>query len=275
MMKTHRLMGYSLLTALLLFVSVSTSHAQCTFRNTAFNSGEFLTYNLYFNWKFVWVKAGTASMYTVSSVYKGKDAYRSSLTTRGNARADKMFLMRDTLLSYVTKDMAPLYYRKGAKEGDRYTVDEVFYSYPNGQTHVKQHRMGNDKKHHWEEHTYSDCVYDMLSIFQRARSFKPDTWKKGYIVNFPIVDGNSRDKARLVYSGKTNVKGDNNIKYRCLELSYEEWKGGKWKTIATFFISDDQNHIPIRIDMHLKFGSAKAFLISVKGNRNPITSQVK
>ena len=30
--------------------------AQCTFRNTAFKSGEFLTYNLYYNWKFVWVK---------------------------------------------------------------------------------------------------------------------------------------------------------------------------------------------------------------------------
>ena len=46
---------------LLLLVNTSVS-AQCTFRNTAFKSGEFLTYNLYYNWKFVWVKAGTASM---------------------------------------------------------------------------------------------------------------------------------------------------------------------------------------------------------------------
>lgn len=44
--------------------------AQCSFRNTAFKSGEFLSYNLYYNWKFVWVKAGTASMYTVESTYK-------------------------------------------------------------------------------------------------------------------------------------------------------------------------------------------------------------
>ena len=95
------------------------------------------------------------------------------------------------------------------------------------------------------------------------------------MVNFPIVDGNSREKARIVYSGKTTIKADNNIKYRCLELSYEEVKKGSWKTIATFFVSDDANHIPIRIDMHLKFGAAKAFLISIKGNKSPITSQVK
>jgi GDPmannose 4,6-dehydratase len=37
-----------------------------------FKSGEFLTYNLYYNWKFVWVKAGTASMYTVQSKRNGK-----------------------------------------------------------------------------------------------------------------------------------------------------------------------------------------------------------
>ena len=39
--------------------------AQCGIENTAFKSGEFLAYDLYFNWKFVWVKVGTASMSTV------------------------------------------------------------------------------------------------------------------------------------------------------------------------------------------------------------------
>ena len=38
--------------SLLALFSVSAS-AQCTFRNTAFKSGERLSYNLYFNWKFV------------------------------------------------------------------------------------------------------------------------------------------------------------------------------------------------------------------------------
>ncbi len=78
----------------------TTVSAQCTFRNTAFKSGEFLTYNLYYNWKFVWVKAGTASMSTVQTTYKGKPAYRGSLVTRGNKRVDDFFVLRDTLLCY-------------------------------------------------------------------------------------------------------------------------------------------------------------------------------
>ena len=115
--------------------------AQCTFRNTAFKAGEFLSYNLYYNWKFVWVKVGTASMYVVQSKYGGQNAYRASLTTRGNSKMDKIFMMRDTLLCYSSLDLAPLYYRKGAVEGKRYTVDEVWYKYPGGQCQVTQSRL--------------------------------------------------------------------------------------------------------------------------------------
>jgi len=88
------------------------AHAQCGIENTAFKSGEILAYDLYFNWKFVWVKVGTASMSTVQSRYKGKPAFRSSLITRGNDQLDNVFVMRDTLLCYTDLDISPLYYRK-------------------------------------------------------------------------------------------------------------------------------------------------------------------
>jgi len=261
------------LLAILLAATTPVS-AQCTFRNTAFNGGEFLTYNLYFNWKFVWVKAGNATMYTVNSIYQGKNAYRASLTTRGNGRADHMFMLRDTLLCYTTTDMAPLYFRKGAKEGKRYTVDEVFYSYPGGKAHIKQHFKRVDGTSSWKQNTYNDCVYDMLSIFLRARSFNPVNWQKGHVINFPIVDGDDRKKGQLKFRGKSVVKADNGKKYRCLELSYLEWKDTKYKEIVRFFVTDDENHIPIRLDLFLKFGSAKAFLVSLKGNRHQLSSQL-
>ena len=250
-------------------------HAQCSFRNTAFKSGEFLTYNLYYNWQFVWVKAGTASMSTVQSQYRGRQAYRSSLTTRGNKRVDDMFVLRDTLLCYVTNQMEPLYFRKGAREGKRYTVDEVFFSYPDGRQHLRQHRQQNDGKHVWKKASYDDCVFDMLNIFLRARSFDPTNWKKGYAVKFPIADGKNRTPAQIKFLGKVTVKADNNVKYRCLRLAYMEYDDGKYEKIVDFYVTDDDNHVPVRLDMFLKFGSAKAFLVGMKGVKNPITSIVK
>ena len=254
-----------------------TANAQCPFRNTAFGDGEFLSYNLYYNWKFVWVKAGTASMYTVKSKYKGQDAYRASLTTRGNQNVDQMFVLRDTLLCYSSTDLVPLYFRKGAREGKRYTVDEVWYNYDQGKTHLRQHRINHKGEHGWLQKSYNECIYDMMNIFLRARSFDPKGWDKGHVVKFPIADGNSIEKAQLRYRGKSTIKADNNAKYRCLELSYMEYDNDdkKYREIVRFYVTDDQNHIPIRLDMFLKFGAAKAFLTNMKGNRNPMSSIVK
>lgn len=258
---------------ILFTIAATEVSAQCTFRNTAFKSGEFLSYNLYYNWKFVWVKAGTASMSTVQSTYHGKPAYRSSLITRGNDKVDDFFVLRDTLLCYCGTDMAPLYYRKGAREGKRYTVDEVFYSYPDGNCHVNQHRQKNDGSHQWQKHSYEDCVFDMMNIFLRARSFDPSNWKSGYTVKFPIADGNGRTPAQIKFAGKETIKADNGIKYRCLKLAYMEYEDGKYQKIVDFYVSDDDNHIPVRLDMFLKFGSAKAFLVGMKGIRSKMTSQ--
>lgn len=269
-----KIFKYLSLTIALLCVSVSTS-AQCTFRNTAFKGGEQLTYNLYYNWKFVWVKAGIASMTVKQTTHNGKAAYKGSLITQGNDRVDDFFVLRDTLLCYTGTDMAPLYYRKGAREGKRYTVDEVFYSYPNGKCRVNMHRQQNDGTHRWRKATYDDCVFDMMNIFLRARSFDPANWKKGYTVKFPIADGKGRTPAQIKFDGKETIKADNGHKYRCLRLAYQEYEDGKYKKIVDFYVTDDDNHIPVRLDMFLKFGSAKAFLVGIKGNRNAITSQIR
>ena len=262
-----------LLLAALLTASVA--QAQCAFRNSAFKSGEFLTYNLYYNWQFVWVKAGNASMYTVQSSYHGRPAYRASLTTRGNNRVDQMFVLRDTLLCYSSLNMEPLYFRKGAREGKRYGVDEVFYTYNNGKVHLRQHQITSSGEHLWANNSVSYCVYDMLNIFLRARSFNPTGWKNGHEIDFPIADGKHINPARLRYAGKVNIKADNGIKYRCLKLSYLEKEDNKYKRIVDFYVSDDDNHVPVRLDMFLRFGSAKAFLVNMKGLRNPVGCIVK
>ena len=64
-------------------------------------------------------------------------------------------------------------------------------------------------------------------------------------------------------------------KYRCLVFSFVEKENGKERNIVTFYITDDKNHLPVRLDMNLNFGTAKAFLTGARGLRNPQTSKVK
>ena len=254
----------------------SKAQSQCGIENTAFQSGEFLAYDLYFNWQFVWVKVGKASMSTVMSTYNGLPAYRTSLVTGGNEKLEKLFVMRDTLVSYCSiADLSPLYYRKGACEGKRYYIDELWYTYPNQYSKVKMHRVNRHGEHEWKEMEHTECVYDMMSIFLRARNFTAEGMKEGDIIPMPITDARKMSDSWLLYRGKEKFKIDGTgEKFRCLVFSFYEREDGKEHELIRFYVTDDQNHIPVRLDMFLSFGSAKAFLKAYQGVRSPLKSKL-
>ena len=265
------------------FSFLSSLHAQCPTENKAFKAGESLTYDLYFNWKFVWVKCGAAHYTMKSTTYKGQPALRNDLLFTSNKRCDAVFTMRDTLISYITPQLVPLYFRKGSLEGKHYTVDEVWYTYPKGKSHVKQHflnRHGEWSEHH---HESDECNYDMLSILSLARNWNitPSPLrgrvgervslqgKIGERIFFPMATGKKVERQTLVFRGKKDWKANDGKKYHCLVFSlldYEETQ--KDKELLRFYVTDDPRHLPIRIDFYLRFGTAKAYLAKSSGTNN-------
>ena len=146
--------------------------AQCGASNNAIKPGESLSYELKFNWKFIWFNVGWAKMTVNEDTYNTQPCLRTDLLSYTNKRFDRWFKMRDTLTCITSQRLEPLYFRKGAEEGKRYTVDEVRFGYRNGKCIVDQQRTlrGNTVKKHDEMDV---CVYDMLSILLQARSYDP------------------------------------------------------------------------------------------------------
>ena len=245
--------------------------------NTAFQSGETLPYDLYYNWKFVWVKAGSASMSITSTIYNGQPAYRTRLLTRGSSQADRFFVLRDTLTSIVTQaDMLPRYYSKTDLEDKSYRQRNVWFSYSNGRAHARQRYINPHGVVSWKTESDNLCIFDMLSIMLRARSFDTSGYKKGHKIKFTMTDGDGISTQTLIYRGRKNLKMKNgSATYRCLVLSFVEYEKGKEKEVVTFYVTDDKNHIPVRLDLFLRIGTAKAYLVGHKGVRNPITSKIK
>jgi hypothetical protein len=87
--------------------------------------------------------------------------------------------------------------------------------------------------------------------------------------------GKKVEEQTLIYRGKKKIEANDGNTYRCLVFSFVEYPKGKEKEVITFFVSDDDNHLPIRLDMYLNIGCAKAFLKSATGNRYPLSSVVK
>lgn len=263
---------------IILLTATTVAPAQCPVINTAFRSGETLMYDMYFNWKFIWFKVGNATLNISASTYNGKDAYRTSLITRTSSKADKYFVMRDTLRSYVTHDLVPLYYTKRAREGDRYRTDEVWYSYRDGRNYARMRHRNRHGEIHVKNVSRSTCLYDMISIMLRARCMNLSSLRKGNRFDFIMADAGDLHSEKLVYRGRDTFTVEHtSTKYRTLVFSYIEKDDdtGKDRELVRFFVTDDDNHLPVRLDMNLKFGTAKAFLVGAHNIRNPQTAKLR
>jgi hypothetical protein len=116
----------------------------------------------------------------------------------------------------------------------------------------------------------------MMSIYLRARNFESSHLKEGDKIPLPIADGLKVANAWLKYNGTTTLKMKNSEdRYRCLVFSFIQREDSKNHELIRFYVTDDDNHLPVRLDMFLSFGTAKAYLTGYKGLRNPMTSKIK
>ncbi len=252
------------------------SAAQRLSRAQAFRSGEVLGCNLYFNWKFIWVKVGSAKLTISDTIYNGQRAQCMKLLNSTNPKADSFFLMRDTLMTIFTPDFKPLYFRKASREGKKFRISQVWYDYSiPSKVRVSQYYRRNDNEPRYSEEYLNGPVYDMMSLLAYARTIDFTTLPIGTRLTFPVATGKRIEPQHLVYRGKTVSRSDEeNKEYNCFKVSLITEEDGKEVEIVNFNITDDKNHLPVLLDLVLNFGSAKARLSKKKGLLHPLTSVV-
>lgn len=262
-----------LLTTLTLLASQTTTAQTPAIKTLpAFKAGETLKCNLYFNWKFVWVRAGDASLIIRDTIFNGQKAMSMSLLSSTNKRADAFFKMRDTLTTVFTPDMRPIYYRKASEEGKHYYLNQVWYDYSNGDSiKITQTFRRNKEALRKSTEMSAKPVYDMMSLLAYARTIDFSKIKKGQRLSFPVATGKRIETQHLIYRGKTKMESDKDIEYNCITVSLVEYdKKGKEQSIINFHVTDDRNKLPILLDLTLNFGSAKAKLSSYRGLLYPV-----
>ena len=265
-----------LIIGLLIALMPSVLQAQsCEVENTAFKAGEYVDYDLYFDWGIIWKKVGRASLSTEKTIYNSQPAYDIRLMAIGSKEADMLMKLRDTLQVYMTERLEPIYYKKAAEEGSYYSVDEAWYSHEDGVNKVHQRRTRPGVADYTplvSDIEDSRCIYDMLSIIARARNFSVEHFYEGHKTTLPLATGRTVDDETLTCLGDAIIKAKDGHKYACKGFSlYAITKDGDKKEILRFYITDDANRLPVRIDINLKIGSAKAYLKEVKGNAHPLT----
>lgn len=249
--------------------------AQCKLNNTYFQAGEEIVMDLYFKYGLVNMKAGTSSLKTISENYNGQDAYKMTLLAASSGTARKLFSLNDTLSCYMSKELVPLAFIKNAREGDDFTQERVKYTYDEGgKVSINAKRTKNGTFRFDENLTSSTCMYDMMSVVYYARALDFTRMKKGDTESVSFISGRKKVNMIIEHDGLETIEANDGRKYRCVKLvlSIMDDAFSDKKEAMKVYITNDSNHMPVRLDSKLKIGSTRAILRSYKGNRYPVQS---
>lgn len=229
------------------------------FSQKTFLPVEELVYTGYYNWGFIWIKAGRVEFkLTKSEQYP--DAQKLQVIGYSLPSWDWMFSVRDTLTSiHNTKTFLPYEFSRQVHEGSYHKTFHYKFNYLDSLIIGDLHRIGKYKKR--DTVKLKAATYDMLSVAWMARNLDFDRLKKNEIVPIKILLDSEIFDLYIRYLGVDKIKADN-IRQECyvfspLLVEGEVFKGGETMKI---WVSKDDYRIPIVVETKILVGSVKGVI---------------
>lgn len=238
----------------------------CILRNTAFNAGEQFQLTVYYSVAGIYVNAGTAQISTSLTHFDNRPVYHVACEGKSNSSYDWVFKVRDNYETYIdTATMQPLKFIRKIHEGSYKRQENIVF---NKQTNTAVTNKGVFK--------VPACVQDVVSAVFNARSIDFSKYKVNDKIPFEMFLSDELYHLYIRYLGKETIKTRygtfHAIKFKPLLIKGEIFKGGEKMTV---WVSDDQNHIPLRVQSPIAVGSIKVDLTGYKNLRYPLSAQIK
>jgi hypothetical protein len=251
---------------LLLITAISFFPKQVFPQEVPFKSGERIDYTVFYSVIGLYVNAGNASFTTTRTTYNNQDVFHVVGKGNTNSKYDWIFKVRDRYESiFHAEDLKPLKFIRDVQEGDYKRQDEVIFD------HKKQTAIT-------KKGTYKIPaeVQDVISSLYYARNLDFDQYKKGTKIPFNMFLDDEVFSMYIRYMGKETVKTKYGkfraIKLKPLLIKGNVFDGGEKMTI---WVTDDPNHIPVRIESKLSVGSIKVDLVRYENLKHPLTAVAK
>lgn len=219
----------------------------------AFKSGESLKYLLYYGW----VKGGEATMTVQEKVHGNKKVYHAQARAYTIGMASKLYSVNDVYESYFDmKTCLPVRSVRSIAENSYRHYNEVEFNHAEN-TIVS---LMSGKK------SVPENIFDVVSAFYYARNELFGTLKVGDTVKFVTYFEDGPYPIAVRFRGYENLTTKAG-KFKAMKFSPIVEVGRIFDTPddMTFWVSDDENTIPLRIQFELMIGSLKCDLVDYEG----------
>ncbi len=187
----------------------------------------------------------------------GKLVFHSKMLAKSSGIADKLYRVRDEYQSYFDPfSVLPYKSVRDIREGKYRKYNLVVYDHPNL-------KVTNSENKAFE---VPPDIRDMVSVFYYIRNMDFNDMENGDIIHINTFFDNEIFPFDMRYRGREEIKTRMG-KYHCIKLVpyVEPGRIFNSEDDMTIWLSDDRNHVPIRVNFDLKIGSIKCDLIEYSG----------
>lgn len=249
------------------FVSVFLSFSLQTYcahaQDFTCQPGEKLTYSIGYKVAGIYIKAGSARFSVDKPEQPSGTIYHFTGEGSTNSAYDWIFKVRDRYESYFDIiTMHPVKAIRNVNEGKYKKHEEVVFDLQNK---VAVTNKGPVK--------IPEAVQDVISSVYYMRSLDFKKYKKGDKIPFNMFFGHEVYNLYVQYIGNEIIRTDygtlNSIKLQPMLLKGDVFKN---EDDMEIWITNDSNHIPLRIESKLKVGSIKVDLSSYENLKYPLVA---
>lgn len=238
----------------------------CGARNVTTQHNETVLYDVFYTALGLYVKAGEATFTTKVERLNGRTAFHIVAEGKTNDKYDFLYKVRDRYESYIdTATMEPLKFVRNIDENGHKHYENIAFNQA-AKTAVTDKGVFK----------LPDCVQDVISAVYCARNINFDNFKVDDKLPFKMFLDNEIYDMYIRYMGKEEIKTKfgkfRAIKFRPLLVKGSIFEGGEKMTV---WVSDDPNHIPLRVESPIIVGSVKMDMMGYGGLKYPLSSQRK
>jgi len=250
--------------------------SQCFEKNFAFQEGEVIHYQAYYNWGFIWLNAGFVEFKVKPATYHKKPVYHFDCYGASYKSYDWIFKVRDGLEAYLDKEsLRSLWFYRDNYEGGFEVHNE--YHFHHEKNLVYSSTENSDRPFSRDTVQIPPCTFDVLSFVYYCRNLDFTQLKIGDTIPLNSILDNEIFRLYIRYLGKETIETREGLKYRCIKFSALLIEGTIFKGGEDMFIwvTDDDNRIPVLVVAKILIGSVKAYLESMEGLRNPVDALIE
>ncbi len=229
-------------------------------------AGEKLSFKAYYAIASIYIAGGDATLTATREIIGGKTAYHIDAVAKSNSFLDQSFRVRDRYQTYFdSATLLPYKFIRQVAEGDYRKNENVNFNSKAG-TAVS---AGGVFK-------IPDCTEDVLSAAYYVRNLDFSNRKPDEKIPFNMFLEDKNYNLYIRYLGKeevfTRYGKFRAIKLKPLLVSGTLFTGGEKMTV---WLTDDSNHLPVRVESPITFGKLSADLMDYSNLRYSLTSLIK